>query len=304
MTGGSPRTTGVYYDVAYDRSLDAPTIMTGNGVAAGPCTVGANADWHHELNMRKASTSTRRKLNGGAPGAGLGDGGVNSIDPKRLPRDPKNGCAPVMPWNFVRTNTIFGVIHAAGGYTAWSDKHPAYSSVASGPGGIATLTTYYSPEINSNVVALPGVTTPTGLSCATVPDPTRRLDCMDQQLPEHPVLRYPEGQRRPELDRWQDPQRQRPPVPDHLRHELPGGQRRPEADREAMASAPADTSTATGTPTHALLSEIQFVDASIGEMGDELKAKGLSRSDTYHHHCQARSVADRPKAVLPDPGQQ
>jgi hypothetical protein len=40
---------------------------------------------------------------------------------------------PVYPWNFVRTNTIFGVIHAAGGYTAWSDKHPAYSAV-SGPG--------------------------------------------------------------------------------------------------------------------------------------------------------------------------
>ena len=33
-------------------------------------------------------------------------------------------CAPVYPWNFVRTNTIFGVVHAAGGYTAWSDKHP------------------------------------------------------------------------------------------------------------------------------------------------------------------------------------
>jgi hypothetical protein len=27
-------------------------------------------------------------------------------------------------------NTIYGVIHAAGGYTAWSDKYPAYSAVA------------------------------------------------------------------------------------------------------------------------------------------------------------------------------
>src|SRR5579862_7886920 len=38
VTGGSPALTGVYYDVAYDRSLDAPTITTGNGVAGGPCT--------------------------------------------------------------------------------------------------------------------------------------------------------------------------------------------------------------------------------------------------------------------------
>ena len=34
------------------------------------------------------------------------------------------------PWNFVRTNTIFSVVHAAGGYTAWIDKHASYSFVA------------------------------------------------------------------------------------------------------------------------------------------------------------------------------
>src|SRR6202008_3911586 len=93
-------------------------------------------------------------LNGGAP-AGV-DGGIASIDPKKLERDPAKGCAPVYPWEFVRTNTIFGVIHDAGGYTAWSDKHPAYSSVA-GRGGQLNLNDYYSPEINSNVVTLPGV---------------------------------------------------------------------------------------------------------------------------------------------------
>jgi hypothetical protein len=40
MTGGSPRTVGAFYDVAYDRSLDPPTITTGNGVAGGTCTAG------------------------------------------------------------------------------------------------------------------------------------------------------------------------------------------------------------------------------------------------------------------------
>src|SRR5580700_1609382 len=38
VTGGSPKSTGLYYDVAYDRSLDAPTITTGSGLAGGPCT--------------------------------------------------------------------------------------------------------------------------------------------------------------------------------------------------------------------------------------------------------------------------
>ena len=76
----------------------------------------------------------QRKLNGGAPGAALIDGGIGSINPHRLPRDPANGCNPVMPWEFVRANSIFSAIHQAGGFAAWSDKHPAYASVASGIG--------------------------------------------------------------------------------------------------------------------------------------------------------------------------
>ena len=86
-------------------------------------------------------------LNGGAPS---GDGGINSIDATRLVRD--ENCDPVYPWNFVRINTIFGVIHDAGGYTAWSDKHASYSSVG-GPTGTSTDTNvddYFAPEINSN----------------------------------------------------------------------------------------------------------------------------------------------------------
>ena len=38
VTGGSPALTGIYYDVAYARNLDAPAKTTGNGLAAGPCT--------------------------------------------------------------------------------------------------------------------------------------------------------------------------------------------------------------------------------------------------------------------------
>jgi len=43
VSGGSPRTVGAFYDVAYDRSLDPPATTTGNGVAGAPglCTSGA-----------------------------------------------------------------------------------------------------------------------------------------------------------------------------------------------------------------------------------------------------------------------
>src|ERR1700758_442979 len=136
VTGATPKTMGVYYDVAYDRSLDAPAKTTGNGVAAGPCTpfglpTGTTTEYEEGIDIDQT------KLNGGAPGASLTDGGINSIDAKRLVRDPGHGCKPVFPWEFVRANSIFSVIHQAGGYTAWSDKHPAYASVASGIGPAA-----------------------------------------------------------------------------------------------------------------------------------------------------------------------
>src|SRR5207249_5008399 len=38
VSGGSPRSVGAFYDVAYDRVLAPPAKTTGNGVAAGSCT--------------------------------------------------------------------------------------------------------------------------------------------------------------------------------------------------------------------------------------------------------------------------
>ena len=168
VTGGTPKSTGAYYDVAYDRTLDAPAKTTGTGLGAGPCTPGAAAtgtttDFDQGIDLDDT------KLNGGAPGAGLTEGTAASIDPLKLLRDPKAGCAPVYPWNFVRTNSIFGVLHKAGRYTAWVDKHPSIAYV-NGPGDGKNVDDFYAPEVDSNVVALPGVTTPEGVSCATIRD--------------------------------------------------------------------------------------------------------------------------------------
>jgi hypothetical protein len=167
-SGGTPKSTGLYYDVAYDRSLDGPATTTGTGLAAAPCTpyaapTGTTTDYDQGIDLDDTM------LNGGAPGAGLTEGGIASIDSTKLSRNPAKGCAPLYPWNFIRTNTVFGVVHEAGGYTAWIDKHPSYSFVG-GPGGKG-LDDYYSPEVDSTVVPLPGVTTPEGVSCATIPDP-------------------------------------------------------------------------------------------------------------------------------------
>jgi hypothetical protein len=166
-SGGTPKSTGLYYDVAYDRSLDAPAEKTGTGLGAGLCIpyappFGTTTDNDQGIDINDA------RLDGGAPG-GLAAAGIASIDPKRLERDPQNGCQPVYPWNFIRVNTAFGVIHAAGGYTAWIDKHPSYSFVG-GPGGKG-LDDYFSPEVDSTVIPLPGVKTLDGAACDPIRDP-------------------------------------------------------------------------------------------------------------------------------------
>jgi hypothetical protein len=167
-SGGTPKSTGIYYDVAFDRTLAPPQNTTGTGLAGGSCPTseaqpGTTTDYDQGIEIDDT------KLNGGARGASLTDGGIASIDPTKLVRDPAKGCAPVYPWDFIRVNTAFGVVHAAGGYTAWIDKHASYSSVG-GPGGKG-LDDYYSPEVDSTVVALPGVKTSQDISCATIRDP-------------------------------------------------------------------------------------------------------------------------------------
>src|SRR5437868_805924 len=159
VTGGSPRTVGAFYDVAYDPVLAPPKIDTGNGLPGGTCNL--NVINGTQTEYEEGNEFDQSKLNGGFPGYSTIDGGVQSINPDRLVRDPFNNCKPVYSWNFVRTNTIFGVIHAAGGYTAWSDKHAAYASV-SGPTGTdqpSNVDDYYSPEVNSLQIVLPGIKT-------------------------------------------------------------------------------------------------------------------------------------------------
>lgn len=269
VSGGTPRTFGVYYDVAYDRSLDAPAKTTGNGVAAGPCTSGA-APTGTRTEYEEGIDLDQSKLNGGAPGASLTDGGVASIDPKRLPRDPKAGCAPVYPWNFVRTNTIFGVVHRAGGYTAWSDKHPAYASVA-GPGG-NSIDDFFAPEINSAVVPVPGITTPAGISCATVPDASQlgawtdsfaNIQCYDT-IKVDAILNEIRGRNHNGNGRTR--------VPNLFGMNFQAVSVGQKLIESSVGSG--GYLDAAGTPSDLLLGEIEFVDASIGKMVEELKETG------------------------------
>ena len=278
MTGGSPRTVGAFYDDAYDRSLDPPAATTGDGLAGSPSAcvsyaapTGTTTEYDEGIDIDQT------KLNGGAPS---GDGGISSIAPSKLPRNPAAGCAPVFPWNFVRTNTIFGVIHQAGGYTAWSDKHPSYSAVG-GPGNGTNVDDYYSPEINSIPVALPGVSAG-NVSCNPLPDQTavsasdawtdsfQNIQCYDT-LKVNAILNEIGGKNHAGTVRA--------PVPTILGMNFQAvsvGQKLIQKSLSPVVTG--GYLDAQGTPTPSLLSEIEFVDASIGKMVTALKNNGLYNS--------------------------
>jgi hypothetical protein len=282
MTGGSPRSVGAFYDVAYDRSLDAPALTTGNGVAGAPnlCTAGA-APTGTTTEFDEGIDLDQTQLNGGAP-AGV-DGGILSIDPRKLERDPVHNCAPVYPWNFVRTNTIFGVIHASGGYTAWSDKHPAYSAVSGNGSNGTAVDDYYAPEINSIPVALPGVSAQ-GVSCNPLPDQTTvassnawtdsfaNIECYDQ-LKVNAILNEISG-------KTHNGSRNapRPAILGMNFQTVSVGQKLIEKSLSLTGgyqNQDATTVPTIGVPTASLLKEIEFTDASIGDMVAALKKNGI-----------------------------
>jgi hypothetical protein len=276
VTGGSPRSVGAFYDVAYDRSLDPPATTTGNGVAGAPglCTPGGAASGS-TTEFDEGIDLNKLLLNGGAP-AGV-DGGIASLDPQKLDRDPAHGCAPIYPWNFVRTNTIFGVVHAAGGYTAWSDKHPSYSAVSGGNG--TNVDDYYAPEINSIPVSLPQVTI---LPCNPLPDQTAvassnawtdsfaNIQCYDS-LKVQAILNEIAGK-----DHSGQFARPVPKIFGMNFQVVSVGQKL--IEKSLPTTVTGGYLDNIGTPTAALLNEIEFADDSIGRMVAGLKQQGLLQS--------------------------
>lgn len=270
VTGGTPKSTGLYYDVAFDRSLDPPAKTTGTGLAGGSCvpyTTPTGTTTDNDQGLEYDDT----KLNGGAPNAAPTEGGIASIDPGKLSRDPAKGCAPVYPWDFVRTNTIFSVAHAAGNYTAWIDKHASYSFTA-GPGGKG-LDDYYSPEVDSTVIPLPGIRTAQGASCATIRDTVgdlsswtnsfANIQCYDA-LKVNALLNEIAG-------------KTHSGTPAHV-PALFGMNFQSVYMGESIVEPGVATGgyqNAAGVPSAELLKEIQFVDASIGQIVNGLKNAGL-----------------------------
>lgn len=149
VTGGNPGSTGIYYDVSYNRALLAPGTTSCAGVTPG--TVVA---FDESIDLDSASLDAGQNIAGlynNIPASYslislLSSNPLTLIDPTMLPVDPKT-CMPVYPHQYLNVNTIFEIAQQNNLRTAWSDKHPAYD-IVNGPSGNG-VNEFFTPEINS-----------------------------------------------------------------------------------------------------------------------------------------------------------
>ena len=167
------------------------------------------------------------------------------IDPNKLPRDPANNCQPVYPHSYLKVNTIFEVAKQAGGRTAWSDQHPAYADFLLGPSGKG-LDDVYAPDghatgVKQNVEKSKGFD---GLGVAATLNQIKGMDHAGHGTPGVPTVFGMTF------------------VTVSVAQKLKGG----------------GYLDADGTPSPGVNEALSFVDASIGQMVQVLKAAGLYES--------------------------
>ncbi len=164
------------------------------------------------------------------------------IDPNKLPRDPANNCQPVFPHSYLKVNTIFEVAKQAGGRTAWNDQHPAYADFLLGPSGKGLDDAYapdgHAPGVKQNVERSKGFD---GLGVAATLNQIKGLDHAGQGTPGVPTVFGMTF------------------VTVSVAQKLKGN----------------GYLDADGTPSPGVQEAVSFVDASIGQMVQALKAAGL-----------------------------
>src|SRR4051812_44160277 len=230
VTGGTPRSTGVYYDDGYDRSLVSATGTCVPGVTVP----GTRTQWKQNLDTVPVASAFN-----------------TVIDPNKLPRRADD-CSRVFPHQFPRVNNVFELIKAAGGRTAWADKHPAYEFL-NGPSGTG-LDDLYTPEIATTVG---GVLITNSFS----------LTMMNDDLKVAAILNEIHGSDHSGTTAA--------PVPTLFGMNFQAVSVGQKLIQSGVAGGYLDTN---GTPSEPLQAALDHTDGSIGTIVSELAAQGLSDS--------------------------
>ena len=145
VTGGNPRSAGIYYDDEYSHAV----FPAGTTSCTGPVPGG-------EVVYDSPDDKDFESIDAGEGLKGLPDSILEMtskpatlLEPKTLPVDPTT-CKPIYPHEYLKVNTIFEVAKAHGLRTAWSDKHPAYE-ILNGPSG-SGVDDEFTPEIDSKAL--------------------------------------------------------------------------------------------------------------------------------------------------------
>jgi Type I phosphodiesterase / nucleotide pyrophosphatase len=142
VTGANPRTAGVYYDDEYSHAVLEPGTTSCEGKPLGG-----------EVIYDSPDDKNPESIDAGEGLAGLPNSILEMtakpqtlLEPSKLPVDPKT-CKAIYPHEYLHVNTVFEVAKEHGLYTAWSDKHPAYE-ILNGPSGTG-VDDLFAPEIDS-----------------------------------------------------------------------------------------------------------------------------------------------------------
>ncbi|WP_141849153.1 alkaline phosphatase family protein [Lapillicoccus jejuensis] len=251
VTGGNPRSTGIYYDVTWNRALLSAGTTQCTGVAPG-------APVAYDESVDKDPS----RLDAGQGLAGLPASILSMtvqprdvIDTAELPVDPAT-CTPVLPHQYLEVNTLFEVAHRAGLRTAWSDKHAAYE-ILDGPSGHG-VDDFFTPEINSDA--------PAGGDWTTDNAATQQYDAYKVKA----VLNEIDG-----YDHSRTSKVGTPAVFGMNFQSVSTAQKLPTSGGRAGGYLPGGT-----VPGPVLSSALSFVDASVGSMVRQLRGDGLASSTT------------------------
>ncbi len=191
MTGGDPRATGVYYDVEYSHAVDeaGAACSPGQPATGGDVIYDSPDDTLNAVGdlLNNGSGTTFPSFDEAGSiypkGVDTNPGAImrltahpqSGLNPGSYPIDPKT-CTAITPWDYLKVNTIFQVIHNAGLRTAWSDKHAIYTSF-NGPGsGGKSIDDFFGPEIDSQAVEPNGVPYPQDDDWAHIDAATKQYD--------------------------------------------------------------------------------------------------------------------------------
>jgi hypothetical protein len=241
VTGGTPRSTGVFYDDSYDRTYFAP----GSDCSGAP---GAEVAFAENIDV-----DSEKIDGGGTPGKWQ-----TQIDPKKLPMTLVGGkCVAVYPHSFARVNNAFEIVKARGGRTGWSDKHPSYESL-NGPSGTG-LDDFFALEQDSLIP---------GTKLATTASFKSERDFDEARVKV--ILN--------EIGGMDSTGSTKEPVPTLFGMNFQAvsvGQKLPKSGPGDDAGLVGGYADASGTPNSALAMQLDYVDGALGEITTALKANNL-----------------------------